>query len=150
MAPLAAEAPSGENDVNLKSFKLLICLLVVGESALARAECFTSVSAVKAHHVKTKWQETTENDGKPMIISIADGVDGLVFSTKKAGVLWLSGSVSVCRHGSAIDIDLRNPQATSNVPMMARLGLPSVLSAHIVSDQIKLAGGGWSGTFVAR
>jgi hypothetical protein len=33
---------------------------------------------------------------------------------------------------------LENTQATSNVPMLARLALPSTQSAHIVNDQIKL------------
>ena len=45
---------------------------------------------------------------------------------------------------------LENTQATSNVPMLARLALPSTQSAHIVNDQIKLAGGGWGGTFIGH
>jgi hypothetical protein len=85
-----------------------------------------------------------------MTISIADGAGGLVFSAKKAGATWLNGNVSVCRSGGAEDITLKNTKATSNVPMITRLGLPSVLSAHIVSNQIKLAGGGWGGTFVGQ
>jgi hypothetical protein len=34
--------------------------------------------------------------------------------------------------------------------MFTRIGLPSTLSAPIVGSQIKLAGGGWSGTFVGQ
>jgi hypothetical protein len=30
------------------------------------------------------------------------------------------------------------------------LGMPSEQSGRIVSDEIKLAGGGWSGTFVGQ
>jgi len=129
-------------------FKLLICLLVLGQSTFAEAKCLKTVGELKANHVKTRWRETTENDGKPLTISISDGRGGLVYSAKKAGVLWLTGNVSVCRSGSAVEIVLRNTKATSNVPMMARLALPSTQSAHIVHNQIRLAGGGWAGTFV--
>jgi hypothetical protein len=45
---------------------------------------------------------------------------------------------------------LKNTEATSNVPMLARAVLPSTQSAHIVNDQIKLGGGGWGGTFIGQ
>ena len=134
------------------NFKLLICLLILCESTLAQAqaECLRTVSELKANNVKARWQETTENDGKPLTISIADGANGLVYSARKAGVLWLTGSVSVCRSGGTTEITLTNTQATSNVPMLARVALPSTQSAHIVNDQIKLAGRGWGGTFIGH
>ena len=79
----------------LTNFKLLICLLILSEPTLAQAKCLTTVSELKAHNVKARWQETTANDGKPLRISITDGANGLVYSAKKAGVLWLTGHVSV-------------------------------------------------------
>ena len=100
--------------------------------------------------MRTRWQETTHNDRKPLTISITDGANGLVYSAKKAGLLWLTGNVSVCRSGGATEITLKNTEATSNVPMLARLALPSTQSAHIVNDQIKLAGGVWGGTFIGH
>ena len=100
--------------------------------------------------MRTRWLETTENDGKSLTISITDGANGLVYSAKKAGVLWLTGNVSVCRSGGATEITLKNTKATSNVPMLARMALPSTQSAYIVNDQIKLGGGGWGGTFVGQ
>jgi len=45
---------------------------------------------------------------------------------------------------------LKNTQVTSNVPIVARLALPSMVSARIVNDQIKLQGGGWGGTFIGE
>ena len=134
----------------LANFKLLICLLILSESTLAQAECLRTVSEIKANNVKARWQETTENDGKPLTISITDGADGLVYSAKKAGVPWLTGNVSVCRSGGATEITLKNTEATSNVPMLARAVLPPTQSAHIVNDQIKLGGGGWGGTFIGQ
>jgi hypothetical protein len=64
----------------LTNLKLLICLLILSESTLAQAECLRTVSDVRANGVKARWQETTENDGKPLTISIADGANGLVYS----------------------------------------------------------------------
>ena len=144
--------PRGQLEVNmaLTNIKLLICLLILSESTLAQAKCLRTVSELKAHNVKARWQETTANDGKPMRISISDGANGLVYSAKKAGVLWLTGHVSVCPSGGATEITLKNTQATRHVPMLARLALPSTQSAQIVNDQIKLGGGGWGGTFIGQ
>jgi hypothetical protein len=134
----------------LTNIKLLICLLILGESTLAQAECLKTVSEFRANNVKARWQETTENDGKPLTISITDGANGLVYSATKAGAPWLTGNVSVCRSGGTTEITLKNTAATSNVPMVARLALPSTQSARIINDQIKLEGGGWGGTFVGQ
>lgn len=129
-------------------FKLLVCLFVLGGTTIAHADCFNSVRDLKANNVKTRWQETTENDGKPMTITLADGGNGLVYSARKAGQLWLTGQVSVCRSGSETKITLKNTKATDNVPTLARMALPSTQSASIVQNQIELKGGGWGGTFV--
>jgi hypothetical protein len=134
----------------LPNFKLLVCLLILSEPTLAQAECLRTVRDIKANGVKAKWQETTANDGKPLMISITNGAKGLVYSASKAGEPWLTGNVSVCRSGGATEITLKNTKATSNVPMIARMALPSTQSAHIVNDQIKLGGGGWGGTFVGQ
>ena len=134
----------------LRNLKLLICLLILSGSTVAQAKCFNTVGEIKANKVKTRWQETTENDGKPLTISITNGSNGLVYSAKKAGVLWLTGHVSVCPSGGATEITLKNTRATSHVPMLARMGLPSTQSAKIVNDRIKLGGGGWGGTFIGQ
>jgi hypothetical protein len=139
-----------EVNMALRNLKWLICVLILSESTLAQAKCFRTVSELKANNVRTRWQETTHNDRKPLTISITDGANGLVYSAKKAGLLWLTGNVSVCRYGGATEITLKNTQATSHVPMLAKLALPSTQSAHIVNDQIKLAGRGWGGTFVGH
>jgi hypothetical protein len=100
--------------------------------------------------VKTTWRETTANDGKPLKIFINDGPHGLHYSAKKAGELWLTGHVSVCLSGDAKEITLSNTQATREVPMLARLALPSTQSTRIVNDRIKLGGAGWGGTFIGQ
>ena len=99
----------------LRNSKLLICLLILSKSTLAQAKCLRTVSELKAHNVKARWQETTANDGKPLSISITDGANGLVYSAKKAGVLWLTGHVSVCPSGGATEITLKNTRATGRM-----------------------------------
>jgi len=81
----------------LTRFKILIGFLVLSLPTLAQADCFKTVREVRANKVKIRWQETTANDGKPMTISIANGAGGLVYSAQKAGQLWMSGDISVCR-----------------------------------------------------
>lgn len=125
-------------------------LFVPSEFTLAQAKCLRTVSDLKAHDVKARWRETTENDGKPLTISIADGPNGLHYSARKAGQLWLTGNVSVCPSGEAMTITLKNTKATKNVPLLARMALPSTQVAQIVNDRIQLGGGGWGGTFVGQ
>jgi uncharacterized protein GlcG (DUF336 family) len=143
-------AQSKEINMAFANLKMLFCLAALSAPTLAHAECLGTVSDLKANNVKARWQETTENDGKPLTISIATGAGGLVYSARKAGALWLTGNVSVCRSGGAIEITLKNTQATSNVPRLAMLGLPSTQSAQIVNDKITLGGGGWGATFIGQ
>jgi hypothetical protein len=137
-------------NVTLAHFNLIIGLLVLGAPTVAQAKCFKTVREVKANDVKTRWRETTENDGKPMTISIANGVGGLTYSAQKAGQLWLSGNISVCRSEGGTEITMRDSKTTANVPMLARMAFPRSQSAHITGNQIRLAGGAWSGTFVGQ
>jgi hypothetical protein len=134
----------------LAASKLLIGLLFLTVPTLAQARCLRTVHQLKAHHVKARWLETTENDGKPLKISITNGADGLVYSAEKAGELWLTGKVSVCLSEGSTQVTLQDTKATRNVPPLARMGLRSNLSAQIVDNQMQLGGGGWSGTFVGH
>jgi uncharacterized protein GlcG (DUF336 family) len=139
-----------EANMSATNLRLLVCLSILGAPALAEAKCLSTVSQLKANHVKTRWRETTENDGKPLKITIANGHGGLTYTAKKAGALWLTGNVSVCLSGGSTVIALKDTQATSNVPMLARMALPSTQSAQIVGNQIRLGGAGWGGTFVGH
>lgn len=131
-------------------FNLLVWLAILSGSTIAEANCLTSVSEIKANGIKASWQETTANDGKPLTIVITDGANGLVYSASKADEPWLTGEASICRSGNATRITLSHTKATTNVPMITRMALPSTQSADIVNDQIRLASGAWSGTFVGR
>ncbi|CAI9404205.1 hypothetical protein ANOBCDAF_04574 [Pleomorphomonas sp. T1.2MG-36] len=132
------------------NLRLLVCLVMLGGPTLAHATCLTSVTELKAEGIKTNWQETTMDDGKPLKIVIADGANGLVYSASKAGEPWLTGDAAFCRSGNTTTVTLDNTKATENVPLVTRMALPSTLSAPIVNDEIRLAGGAWRGTFVGR
>lgn len=131
-------------------FKVTTVLLILGAPALAHAKCLGTIDQLTANDIKTRWNETTANDGKPLKIAIANGPEGLVYSARKAGQLWMTGSVSVCLSGSSKEITLKNTKSTNNVPSFARMALSSAQKAQIVDDQIKLGGGGWEGTFVGQ
>ena len=108
----------------LTLLRLLTAIPVLSVPAFAQAKCFTNIHELKANEVKTRWRETTENDGKPMIISIGNGVGGLVYSAKKNGQLWLSGTISVCRSERGTEIIMKDSKTTANVPMLARMAFP--------------------------
>jgi hypothetical protein len=132
-----------------KSFRTsLVYVFALGGSAFAQNGCLNSVSELGAKHIQTRWRETTASDNLPLIISIANGKNGLTYTAIKNGQLWLHGTVSVCLTGGRIVFTLSNTKATKNVPMISRAFLPPTLKAQVVNGHINLKGGSWSGTFV--
>lgn len=136
--------------MNATKLNLLVCLFVLGGPTMAQASCLNSVTELKAEGIKAHWLETTADDGKPLKIVISDGSNGLVYSASKAGKPWLAGKASFCRSGDTTVVTLNNTKVTEHVPLVTRMALPDTLSAPIVNDEIKLAGGAWRGTFVGR
>ena len=107
----------------LKNFKLLICVLILSGPTLAQAKCLRTVDELKANNVKARWQETSGNDGKSLTIAVADGTNGLVYSARKAGVIWLSGNVTGCRSGGATEITLKKHQSYGQCPHACKAGV---------------------------
>ena len=128
--------------------KSLAFLLVLGGPVYAQPKCLNSVRELKENHVKTKWHETTADDGKPMRIYIS-GNHGLTYQAIKGGDVWLKGSVSVCLIGAETQISLHNTVATDKVPLLVRQLIPTRQMAKIVNDRIEFRDFRWSGTFVA-
>jgi hypothetical protein len=73
--------------------KSLAFLLVLAGSVYAQPKCLNSIRELKENNVKTKWYETTADDGKPMRIFIS-GNHGLTFQAIKAGDVWLRGDLA--------------------------------------------------------
>jgi len=128
--------------------KFLAFLLVLGGPVYAQPKCLNSVRELKENNVKTTWQETTSDDGKPMRIYIS-GNHGLTYQAIKGGDVWLKGNVSVCLIGAETQISLHNTVATDKVPTLVRQLIPTRQTAKIINDKIGFRDYRWSGTFVA-
>jgi len=129
--------------------KSLAFLLALGGPVYAQPKCLNSVGELKENNVKTKWHETTADDGKPLRILIS-GNHGLTYEAIKGGDVWLTGTVSVCLIGRETQIGLHNTVATDKVPLLVRQLVPTLQTAKIVNGKIKFRDYGWSGTFVAN
>ena len=128
--------------------KSLAFLLALGGPVYAQPKCLNSVRELKENNVKTKWHETTADDGEPMRIYISDN-HGLTYQAIKGGDVWLKGSVSVCLIGNETQISLHNTVATDKVPLLVRELVPTRQTARIVNDKREFRDFRWSGTFVA-
>ena len=104
--------------------KSLAFLLALGGSVCAQPKCLNSVRELKDNYVKTKWHETTSDDGKPMRIYIS-GNHGLTYQAIKGGDVWLKGNVSLCLIGDETQISLHNAVATDKVPLLVRQLIPT-------------------------
>ena len=129
--------------------KSLALLLALAGPVYAQAKCLNSVGELKDNNVRTKWHETTSDDGKPMNIYIS-GNHGLTYQAIKGRDVWLTGSVSVCLIGNKTQLNLHNTVATDKVPLLVRNLIPTVRMAQIINDKIEFRDSGWSGTFVAE
>jgi hypothetical protein len=128
--------------------KSLAFLLALGGPVYAQPKCLNSVRELKENNVKTKWYETTADDGKPMRIYIS-GNHGLAYQAIKGGDVWLKGTVSVCRIGDETQISLHNAVVTDKVPLLVRQLIPTRQTAKIINDKIEFRDYRWSGTFAA-
>jgi hypothetical protein len=128
--------------------KSLAFLLALGGSVYAQPKCLNSVRELKDNYVKTKWHETTSDDGKPMKIFIS-GNHGLTFQAIKAGDVWLKGTVSICLIGDETHISLHTTVATDKAPLLVRQLIPTRQTGKIVNGKIEFRDYRWSGTFVA-
>jgi hypothetical protein len=128
--------------------KSLAFLLALGGPVYAQPKCLNSVRELRENNVKTKWYETTADDGKPMRIYIS-GNHGLTYQAIKGGDVWLKGTVSICLIGDETQISLDNTVATDKVPLLARQLIPTRQMGKIVNGKIEFRDYRWSGTFVA-
>jgi hypothetical protein len=129
--------------------KSLAFLLALAGQVYAQPKCLNSVGELKENNVRTKWHETTSDDGKPMRIYIS-GNHGLTYQAIKGRDVWLKGTVSVCLIGDKTQISLHNTVVTDKAPLLVRKLIPTGQMAKIINDKIEFRGFRWSGTFVAE
>lgn len=111
-------------------------------------DCLDSMASLEKAKVKSVWEETTMDDGKPLVISIFAQDGRLKYTAVKAGETWLNGDVCIRPDGK--HMRLENTVATKNVPYIARKLLPKSQEGKIENDHVHLGGVAWRGTFKGR
>lgn len=149
----------------MRCTKLLLSLpliLTLHAEAQASQACAATVSELEAmlgdSAFPLKWEETSMDDGKPLVMSIVenDGSLGLEF-TKTGEGLWATSSGIICKSGT--DFEARfsgkqvrlGPAASWILRYALREGGTFTLT-KLGSKQLRIATSSWSGVFapVAR
>ena len=102
-----------------------------------------------------KWEETTMDDGKPLIVSISEKGGALsVEFVKKTKGLWADISGVICQTDKDMEIrftaeQIRFGPAASWVLRYALSGGGKFTLTRISAKQLRVATSGWSGDFAA-
>ena len=138
----------------------LSLLALAGADALAAPACVTSVNELRNvlgdQRASLQWEETSMNDGKPLVVSIFESKGALVleFIKTKEG-LWAEGTGAVCGSGATLEISFEKDQLrmgpASGWLLRSLLGQGGQFTlTRLGSDQLRIATSGWSGTFVPK
>ncbi len=138
-----------------------LCLLALaGADALAAPACVTSINELRNvlgdQRASLQWEETSMNDGKPLVVSIFESQGALVleFIKTKEG-LWAEGTGAVCGSGANLEISFDKNQLrmgpASGWLLRSLLGQGGKFTlTRLGADQLRIATSGWSGTFVPK
>ena len=138
-----------------------LCLLALaGADALAAPACVTSLNELRNvigdQRASLQWEETSMNDGKPLVVSIFESQGALVleFIKTKEG-LWAEGTGAVCGSGANLEISFDKDQLrmgpASGWLLRSLLGQGGKFTlTRLGADQLRIATSGWSGTFVPK
>lgn len=140
---------------------IFLCLLAfAGANAVASPACVTSINELKNvlgdQRASLQWEETSMNDGKPLVVSIFEskGVLVMEFVKTKEG-LWAEGTGAVCSSGADLEINFGKDQLrmgpASGWLLRSLLGQGGKFTlTRLGADQLRIATSGWSGTFVPK
>jgi hypothetical protein len=139
--------------------RLIASLCFLAGPAFAGAPCAQTLPALRDLLADPlfplEWNETSMDDGKPMLFSILER-DGALFLrfVKKGEGLWAEGVVSVCPKGAALEARLAGPgihigpaanwMVRSMLRGGAHLSLTRMGQAHL-----RVATPGWNAVFVS-
>ena len=142
-------------------FLFVLWLLALGGAdAMAAPSCVTSINELRNllgdQRALLQWEETSMNDGKPLVVSIFESQGALVleFIKTKEG-LWAEGTGAVCGSGANLEISFDKNQLrmgpASGWLLRSLLGQGGQFTlTRLGSDQLRIATSGWSGTFVPK
>jgi hypothetical protein len=135
-------------------------LALAGVDALAAPACVTSINELRNvlgdQRASLQWEETSMDDGKPLVVSIFESKGALVleFVKTKEG-LWAEGSGAICGAGANFEISFDKNQLrmgpASGWLLRSLLGQGGKFTlTRLSADQLRIATSGWSGTFVPK
>ena len=142
-------------------FLFVLWLLALGGAdAMAAPSCVTSINELRNllgdQRALLQWEETSMNDGKPLVVSIFESKGALVleFIKTKEG-LWAEGTGAVCGSGANLEISFDKNQLrmgpASGWLLRSLLGQGGKFTlTRLGADQLRIATSGWSGTFVPK
>ena len=147
--------------MSTRHIPFFLCLLALaGVDALAAPACVTSINELKSalgdQRASLQWEETSMDDGKPLVVSIFESKGALVleFVKTKEG-LWAEGSGAICGAGANFEISFDKNQLrmgpASGWLLRSLLGQGGKFTlTRLSADQLRIATSGWSGTFVPK
>jgi hypothetical protein len=140
---------------------IFLCLLAfAGVNAVASPVCVTSINELKNvlgdQRATLQWEETSMNDGKPLVVSIFESKGALVleFVKTKEG-LWAEGTGAICGSGADLEINFGKDQLrmgpASGWLLRSLLGQGGKFTlTRLGAEQLRIATSSWSGTFVPK
>jgi hypothetical protein len=150
--------------MNKSLFRLCLCFLLtlwlpLSSQAQTPEKCVSKVTALKAllhdPSFAMTWEETTMDDGKPLVVSITDknGALSVAFDKTSKG-LWAEINGEICQTDKGLEIRFTGDQihfgpAASWVLHYALSNGGKFTLSKISDKQMQVSTTGWSGTFAA-
>lgn len=138
---------------------LLLLLPPVSSYAQSPEQCVATMAELKEllnePAFPLKWEETTMDDGKPLIVSISEKSGALsVAFVKKSKGLWAEISGVICKTDKDLEIrftaeQIRFGPAASWVLRYVLSGGGKFTLTRIGAKQLRVATTGWSGDFAS-
>ncbi len=100
-----------------------------------------------------KWEETTMDDGKPLVVSIAENKGSLFLEfTKTSEGLWAESPGVICKTGADLEAQFTGEQihlgpAANWVLRYALRNGGKFTLTKLGADQLRIATSGWTGVF---
>lgn len=137
---------------------MLSWLLASTGAANAQPNCAATLDQLEkllGQALPQTWTETTMDDGKPLVMSIAEGEGSLVLAFTKTGEgLWAESTVTLCESGAKLEARFSRqqirlgPAAGWLLRSALRNGGKFILT-QLAANELHIATRGWSGRFSA-
>ncbi len=134
-----------------------LLLLSLNCEAHESQTCATTISELRVmlgdQAYPLKWEETTMDDGKPLVLSILE-INGHLFLKfdKTRDGLWAEGVSVICKTGTDLETQFTGEQIRlgSAANWVLRLALQNggkFILKRVGAGQLRIATNGWSGIF---